>query len=60
MAGTQQLSGNGTRYYLESVVAHDDFVNFKRNDIALLKTNETIVYVPDKVRSQINLKIVEI
>lgn len=58
LAGTHQLSGNGTRYYTESVHVHEKF-DLRKNDIALIKTNETIVYVPNKVRYDIKFKIIE-
>lgn len=58
LAGTQQLSGNGTRYYVESLLVHDNFVSMRKNDIALLKTNDTIIYVPNKVCKDTKFKIV--
>lgn len=48
LAGTHQLSCNGTRYYVKNILIHDKF-NSKKNDIALIKTNKTIVYVANKV-----------
>lgn len=59
LAGTNRLSGNGTRYHIDSIIVHDKY-DLRKNDIALLKTNETIVYVPEKVCSNMKLQIIRI
>lgn len=52
-AGTQQLNGNGTRYYVESMMVHPDFSTPLLSDIGIVKSNETIVFESKKVTTDL-------